>query len=99
MEKQDIFSTRDLYLAAVLVTMKFEISGVDFQIEGGKQLPVGYFSFKNSQDLNRAETKYWSGQLAVEPRAFVNNLRGLKAMVAGIYKGPHTDMSKFKVKE
>jgi hypothetical protein len=91
-----VFSTRDLNLAAVLITLKFELTGVDYQIEGDKGTPIGYFNFKNSNDLNNAENKYWSNSLAVEPRTFINNLRGLKARVTTVYKSPRTNFSNFK---
>lgn len=55
MEKQnELFSTRDLYLASVLVTLKFEMIGVDFQVEGERGTPVGYFNFKNVPELRNA---------------------------------------------
>jgi hypothetical protein len=90
-----IFSTRDLYLAATLVSMRFYVINVDYQLEGSR--PVGYFNFEDSEDLRNAENDYWQGRLAVEPRTFVTNLRGLKAKVNNIYKGPHTDISKMKL--
>lgn len=98
-KQEEMFSTRDLYLAAVLVSLKFELTGVDYQVEGEKQTPIGYFCFKNSADLKNAENRYWSNTLAVEPRAFINNLRGLKSRVTTVYKSPHTDFSAFKVKK
>ena len=96
MPKENIFSTRDLYLASVLVTLKFYNVGIDFQIEGEKNQPVGYFSFEDCPELREAEKKYWQGLLSLEPRTYINNLRGLKAQVTNIYKGPRVDHSKFK---
>lgn len=96
MTKQKIFSTRDLYLASVLTTLKFPMAGIDFQIEGEKNQPVGYFNFEDSVELRDAEKKYWQMMLSVEPRTYVNNLRGLKAQVTNIYKGPRVNLSQFK---
>ena len=95
MEKK-LFSTRDINLATVLLTLKFTMDSVDFQVEGERQMPVGYFNFDDSQELRDAEAKYWRGMLAVEPRTFVTNLRGLKAQVSNVYKGPRQDYSKYK---
>ena len=96
MENQKMFSSRDIYLCATLVTMKFYMTNVDFQIEGGRQTPVGYFNFEDTPELRKAENKYWQGLLAVEPRTFITNLRGLKAQCSNVYKGPNQDYSKYK---
>lgn len=91
MEKE-IFSTRDLYLAATLVTLRFYMIGTDFQIEGDKNQPVGYFKFEDTPALQEAKQKYVQGLLSVEPKAFVTNMHSLKAEVVNIYKNPHTRM-------
>ena len=93
MEKPEIFSTRDLYLASTLISLKFYMLNIDYQVEGSK--PVGYFNFEDTPELRKAETDYWQGRLMVEPRSFVDNLRGIKARVTNIYKGPRVDYSKF----
>lgn len=95
-DEKELFSTRDLYLASTLVSMKFFMVSVDFQIEGAK--PVGYFNFEDTKELRETEQKYWQGQLKVEPRAFVTNLRGLKAQVSNVYNSPRVDISKFPKK-
>jgi len=94
--EKEQFSTRDLYLAATLITLKFYMNGIDYQIEGERQNPVGYFSFEITPELKEAEQKYWQGALAIEPRQFVTNLRGLKAQINNIYKGPHSNLDKYK---
>jgi hypothetical protein len=80
-KKEDFFSTRDLPLAATLVTLKFFMSGVNIQLEGNKNAPIGYFCFKNSPALEEARQKYGQGLLAVEPKILLTNLRNLKAEV------------------
>ena len=92
----DFFSTRDLYLAAVLVTLKFPLQGTDFSIEGEKSLPVGYFKFLNSSALQEAKQKYSQGLISVEPRMFVTNMRSLKADIANIFRNPHINSSENK---
>ena len=88
------FSTRDLYLAASFISLGLEVINIDFQIEGEKNTPVGYFNFKNSDKLKEAEKDYWSGKLKIEPRSFVNSMRGLKSRVIGIYKNPSSNFEK-----
>ena len=83
----DLFSTRDLYLAATLVTLKFPMEGIDYQIEGDKT--VGYFKFTNSAALQDAKKKYSQALLSVEPKSFVTSMHSLKAEVMGTYKSPH----------
>lgn len=87
----DFFSTRDLYLAAVLVTLKFPLQGTDFSIEGERSLPVGYFNFLNSSALQEAKQKYSQGLISVEPRMFVTNMRSLKAEIANVFRNPNTN--------
>jgi len=88
MEKQ-IFSTRDLYLASVLVTLRFFMVGIDYQIEGDKNQPVGYFKFEDSPALQEAKGKYTQSLLSVEPKAIITNMHALKAEVVNFYKNPH----------
>ena len=89
-EEVEIFSTRDLYLASTLVTLRFFMTGTDYQIEGERKLPVGYFKFDLTPELMKAKDLYLQGQLAVEPRAFITNLKSLKSEVNGKYKSPHS---------
>ena len=90
MEKEEnLFSTRDLYLAATLVTLKFMMIGIDYQVEGQKR-PVGFFKFESNAKLLEAEKKYDQGLLSVEPKTFVTNLNSLKAKVIGVFSNPHS---------
>ena len=90
MEEQKIFSTRDLYLAATLVTLKFMMIGIDYQIEGSRNRPIGFFKFNDSPLLQDAKAKYSQALLVVEPKSFVTNLNSLKAEVIGALSNPHT---------
>ncbi|MFA6325401.1 MAG: hypothetical protein WCX46_04215 [Candidatus Paceibacterota bacterium] len=81
MNDTTVFSTRDLPLAATLVTLKFFMIGIDLQLEGQKNQPVGYFKFEDSQLLQDAKQKYNQGLISVEPKVFLANLRGLKSDV------------------
>lgn len=88
-QETKIFSTRDLYLAATLVTLKFEMIGVDYQVEGSKNQPIGYFKFDETPEIHNAKSKYIQGLLEVEPKLFVTNLKSLKSEIVNIYKNPH----------
>ena len=90
-EDKKFYSTRDIYLASALITLKFFMAKIDYQIEGEKRLPVGYFSFENTPELQETEKKYWQGMISVEPRSFVTNLWSLKAQVANVYKNPSNE--------
>ena len=98
-ETKQIYSTRDLNLAATLTTLKFYLESLDFQIEGSKQQAVGYFNFDDCENLQEAIQKYWRDELSVEPKLFMNNVRSLKAQITNVYKGPRVDMGKFKTKD
>lgn len=92
-EKTKIFATRDLYLASTLVTLRFENVGVDFQIEGLKPKPIGYFNFEDNPLLRDAISKYNQGLITVEPRMFINNLQSLKATVVNMFQNPNSPYS------
>jgi len=94
--EEKVFSTRDLYLATSLLSYGFSLTGVDFQIEGQRNLPVGYFKFEDTPELRKTEKEYWDRKLSVEPMSFITNMRGLKAQVSNIYKGPRVDFGKMK---
>ncbi len=87
--KKEMFSTRDLYLATTLISLKFFLENIDYQIEGEKRMPVGYFNFEKTPELIDATQKYRQGQLAIEPKTFITNMRELKAEINNAYKGPH----------
>lgn len=88
MEKQ-LFSTRDIYLASTLITLKFYMISIDYQIEGDRNRPVGYFSFEDTAALKDAVQKYMQGLLSVEPKTFITNLHSLKSSVTNTYNNPH----------
>lgn len=87
---ENVFSTRDLTLAATLITLKFPMTGIDYQVEGTKQNPIGYFKFEDSPKLREARQKYTQALLAVEPKLFMTNIHGLKAEVTNAFKNPHS---------
>ena len=84
----NLYPTRDLYLASVLVTLKFPVLSIDVQMEGRRQTPVGYFTFERTQDLINAESRYMRDELLVEPKLFVSNMKNLKAQVINAANSP-----------
>jgi len=94
MEQNEIFSTRDLYLAATLVTLKYYLTGIDYQIEGDKPQPIGYFKFEDTPEIQETKSRYNQGLLMIEPKTFITNLKSLKSEIVNIYKNPHNPHSK-----
>jgi len=94
MENEKFFVTRDINLASTLLTLGFPLIGIDFQIEGERLRPVGYFKFKETADVLKAERLYSQKGLSVEPREFSENLRYLKSEVNNPKKNPYSEMSK-----
>lgn len=88
---EKIFSTRDLYLASTLVTLKFPMVGIDHQIEGLKPKPIGYFKFQDTPELQDMRSKYNQGLILIEPRMFMNNLQSLKAEVSNFTFNPNSE--------
>jgi hypothetical protein len=87
------FSTRDLYLASTLVTMKFPLIGIDYQVEGIKPRPIGYFKFDDTPELHAVRSKYNQSLLSVEPKLFISNLQSLKAEVVNMFQNPNSRMN------
>jgi hypothetical protein len=85
----EIFTTRDITLATTLVTLKFFMNGVDYQLESGKPSPICYFKFINGPDLQDAIKKYMQSLIAVEPKIFMTNLRALKSEVDNFHSNPY----------
>lgn len=82
------FSTRDLTLAATLITLQIPIQGIDFQIEGTKGSPIGYFKFDDNEELTQIRKDYTRGAISVEPKFFMTNVHSLKAEVANNFNSP-----------
>jgi len=88
MENKKVFSTRDLYLATTLVTLKFYLLGLDYVIEGSKNLPIGYFKFEDTPELQETKSKYVQGLLMVEPKTYITNLKSLKSEIVNANQNP-----------
>lgn len=84
------FSTRDIYLASTLVTLRFKCSRIDYQIEGLKPKPIGYFVFEDTPELREIRSQYNQSLLLVEPKLFISNLQSLKAEVTNMGQNPNS---------
>lgn len=91
MEKEEkIFSTRDLYLASTLVTLHFKLVGIDYQIEGIKPRPIGYFKFEETDELREKRSEYNQSLIMIEPKLFISTLQSLKAEVVNMFNNPNS---------
>lgn len=87
-ERQRAYSTRDIYMASSFSTLGFPVVSVDYQLEGVRPNPVGYFNFDDTPELRKAEADYLRGALSVEPKALFTAFKALKGLVTSRYKGP-----------
>lgn len=93
-QDKTIFSTRDLYLASTLVTLRFPMIGVDYQVEGIKPKPIGYFKFEDTPELHETRSRYNQSLLVVEPKLFISNLQSLKAEVVNMFQNPNSTLNR-----
>ena len=84
--QENEFVTRELILGATLLTLGFELIGIDYQYERDRL--VGYFKFKNNEMLQEANRKFMQRLLLVEPVAFQGNTRFLKSQTNNQQKSP-----------
>lgn len=89
MNKEEDFITRDLGLAATLVTLGIFYNRIDFSQEGTNNSAVGYFIFPHTDGLKEKELQYKRGQLLVEPKSYLASIHALKAEVMNFLKNPH----------
>ncbi len=70
---KDCFSTHDLALATV-ISLSYPVEAID------RQNPhKALFLFKREHSLDQLIEAYWRRELTVEPQAYFNGLKNLKA--------------------
>lgn len=84
------FSDRDILLASVLLSLGFKHTGTDYQIEGERQSPIGYFRFEKTKELEDAVRQYRSREIKIEPQLLWSNFRGMKSQLESTRKSPHS---------
>jgi len=73
---RDVFRTADLALTAALCVSGFVVEEME-RVNPTRSV----FIFQNSAELQGAVNGYWRGDLRVEPQAFFNQLKTLKARI------------------
>ena len=77
LNEEKIYKTADLALATV-ISLWHPIEAIN------KQNPrKAQFIFKRESELDNLVENYWQGKLKVEPKAYFNALRTLKARLYG----------------
>ncbi len=75
--EKDYYQTADLALASVIFLF-WPLKAIN------KQNPrKAQFLFKRSEELDRTVEQFWRGELKVEPQAYFNALRIIKARLYG----------------
>lgn len=77
LKERDFYKTSDLALATVL-SLYYPIEPID-----RTNLDRVQFLFKREEGLEEVVEKYWRRELRVEPQAFFNQLRIIKARLYG----------------
>lgn len=88
--EEGLYSTPDLPLATTLISLKFSLVRTDFQVEGERKNPKGYFCFENTKALQDALVKYMQSKLAIEPKEYETNRKSLLSIVNNTYKSPNS---------
>lgn len=89
MQEEEFYVTRDIKLAAILLTLKFPLEGYDIQYEGRKISPIFYFKFKNSDRIVEASVQAINRQINVEPFTFSSHMNTLKSIMVNEKKRNH----------
>lgn len=87
----NLYSTRDIAEAAALITLRCQMLNIDYQVEGTRV--VGYFVFEKTPVAESMVAKFRMGEMMVEPRAFILNLRSLKSQVSNVLRNPNTNIN------
>ena len=75
----DVLKTSDFILASTLLTLGYDIIGID------KTNPKRVvFYYKKTSDLEVDVQEYWAGKVRVDPKAFVYSQREIRGRI-------HTD--------
>lgn len=67
------FTTYDIFLSSVLVSLGFKIEALDRTNK--KRIE---FCFQRGKGLDKAIKSYWANELRIEPQFFSANLKNLK---------------------
>ncbi len=68
------FKTPDLYISTILVLSGFSLLNVE------RQVNKAMYCFRSSDEINPTISKYYSGELRVDPRQCFEVWKGLRSM-------------------
>lgn len=74
--EQSYYQTSDLALCNTLVSLNYQIEFIE---RNGDQRKVFYI--KRDGNLDKIIEQYWTRQLRIEPIAYCNNLKNIKARI------------------
>lgn len=94
--QDNIFSTRDLSLASTLMCLRFPLMGIDYQIEGMRSRPIGYFKFERTPAIEDAKKRYLQSMLMVVPQSYDQAKEALKAEVINYRLNPVSGLDTWK---
>lgn len=69
------------------------MEGIDYQFEGDRNKPVGYFNFQRDEGLGEAIQKYRQGQCMVDAKSVFANMKSLLAEINNVLKNPHSNLT------
>lgn len=69
----DFFSSTDLCLGSTLLCLGYRLEAIE------KNSPKSTFIFERNEGLDRAIQAFWAGEIRVDPKAFFNCLKEIKA--------------------
>ena len=72
------FRTNDLSISAVLHCLGYKLEAVD------RSEPRAVFVFRRSPEIDQTIQAYWADELSLNPKAFFNSLKELKARIYSI---------------
>jgi hypothetical protein len=78
LNEKEIYKTADLALATAIFLF-YPLEAIDKPSDSKK----AYFLFKRESGLDELIESYWRGELKVEPQAYFNALRVIKARLYG----------------
>jgi len=78
--EDELFSTKDFYLACFLKVKGLKLIGVD-KIEYGKDF---YFKFERIPNLDNLITSFYADKEDVSANRFIDAIRALKALIHNI---------------
>lgn len=82
-----LFSTRDIYLASVLITCGIPLANIDYTVEGRESKRIGIFVFLDTPEARKIESDYFNVEdFKVDIKKYTQNFKTLKSRTNNNYK-------------